>query len=128
MPAATLFGLALAPWLTWPIQRPALSRDELVQIGIRSVDEDEKALCAMNRSGSVRHAPDEMGMHGDAAGAHGVDDDTIFTSASTSISSDAELALGVGTGGPASTYREAQFLCMEMIADTGRLASLTSWN
>ena len=37
---------------------------------------------------------------------------------------DAALAPGVGTavlGGP--TYREAQ-LCMEMIADTGRLASL----
>jgi arginase len=37
---------------------------------------------------------------------------------------DPEIAPGVGTtvpGGP--TYREAQ-LCMEMIADTGRLASL----
>jgi len=37
---------------------------------------------------------------------------------------DPEVAPGVGTtvrGGP--TYREAQ-LCMEMIADTGRLASL----
>jgi arginase len=37
---------------------------------------------------------------------------------------DSEIAPGVGTtvrGGP--TYREAQ-LCMEMIADTGRLGSL----
>ncbi len=46
------------------------------------------------------------------------------TSASTSTSSIPDIAPGVGTtvpGGP--TYREAQ-LCMEMIADTGKLASL----
>ena len=37
---------------------------------------------------------------------------------------DPELAPGVGTGVPGGpTYREAQ-LCMEMIADTGLLASL----
>ncbi len=44
-------------------------------------------------------------------------------SVSTSTSSIPNIAPGVGTtvpGGP--TYREAQ-LCMEMIADTGRLGS-----
>jgi len=55
---------------------------------------------------------------------HGVDDDTHIHVSFDVDFLDAELAPGVGTavpGGP--TYREAH-LCMEMIADTGRLASL----
>jgi arginase len=54
----------------------------------------------------------------------GVDDDTHLHVSLDVDFLDPDLAPGVGTtvpGGP--TYREAQ-LCMEMIADTGRLASL----
>jgi arginase len=54
----------------------------------------------------------------------GLDDDTHLHVSFDVDFLDPEIAPGVGTtvpGGP--TYREAQ-LCMEMIADTGRLASL----
>ena len=54
----------------------------------------------------------------------GVDDDTHVHVSLDVDFLDPDIAPGVGTtvaGGP--TYREAQ-LCMEMVADTGRLASL----
>ena len=54
----------------------------------------------------------------------GMDDDTHLHVSFDVDFLDPAIAPGVGTtilGGP--TYREAQ-LCMEMIADTGRLASL----
>ena len=54
----------------------------------------------------------------------GVDEDTCLHVSLDVDFLDPDIAPGVGTtvrGGP--TYREAQ-LCMEMIADTGRLASL----
>ncbi|HQD65431.1 MAG TPA: arginase family protein, partial [Casimicrobium huifangae] len=105
---------------------PALSRDELVQIGIRSVDEDEKRF--VHEQGLEvfdMRSIDEMGMRTVMQQAlHGVDDDTHIHVSFDVDFLDAELAPGVGTavpGGP--TYREAH-LCMEMIADTGRLASL----
>ena len=55
---------------------------------------------------------------------HGGDDDTHVHVSRDVDFLDPDIAPGVGTtvaGGP--TYREAQ-LCMEMVADTGRLASL----
>ena len=68
---------------------------------------------------------DEMGMrHTLEQALAGVDDDTHLHVSLDVDFLDPEIAPGVGTtvpGGP--TYREAQ-LCMEMIADTGRLASL----
>ena len=69
---------------------------------------------------------DEIGMKPhDGGGAHeGMDDDTHLHVSFDVDFLDPDIAPGVGTtvpGGP--TYREAQ-LCMEMIADTGRLASL----
>ena len=68
---------------------------------------------------------DEMGMrHTMELALAGVDGDTHLHVSFDVDFLDPEIAPGVGTtvrGGP--TYREAQ-LCMEMIADTGRLASL----
>ena len=68
---------------------------------------------------------DEMGMrHTMAQALAGVDGNTHLHVSLDVDFLDPEIAPGVGTtvrGGP--TYREAQ-LCMEMIADTGRLASL----
>jgi arginase len=68
---------------------------------------------------------DEMGMrHTMEQALMGMDENTHLHVSFDVDFLDPEIAPGVGTtvpGGP--TYREAQ-LCMEMIADTGRLASM----
>ena len=105
---------------------PALKRDEIIQIGIRSVDPDEKRF--VHEHGLEvfdMRSIDELGMRMVMERAlNGVDENTHLHVSFDVDFLDPDIAPGVGTtvpGGP--TYREAQ-LCMEMIADTGRLASL----
>ena len=94
------------------------------QIGIRSVDPGEKRF--VHEQGlevfDMRYI-DEMGMRQTMEQAlAGLDADTHLHVSFDVDFLDPDIAPGVGTtvpGGP--TYREAQ-LCMEMIADTGRLA------
>ena len=96
------------------------------QIGIRSVDPGEKRL--VHEAGlevfDMRYI-DEMGMRHTMELALATIDANTHLHVSFDVDFlDADIAPGVGTtvkGGP--TYREAQ-LCMEMIADTGALASL----
>ncbi len=105
---------------------PAIAPSVVRQIGIRSVDEGEKRF--IRQSGlqvfDMRYI-DEMGMKRTMQAAlAGIDDNTHLHVSFDVDFLDASFAPGVGTavkGGP--TYREAQ-LCMEMIADTGRMASL----
>ena len=105
---------------------PALSPKSIRQIGIRSVDQGEKRF--VHEQGlevfDMRYI-DEWGMrHTMQQALAGMDDDTHLHVSFDVDFLDPDIAPGVGTtipGGP--TYREAQ-LCMEMIADTGRLASL----
>ncbi len=105
---------------------PAIHPRVLRQIGIRSVDPGEKRL--VHEAGlevfDMRYI-DEMGMRHTMEMALATLDDNTHLHVSFDVDFlDADIAPGVGTtvpGGP--TYREAQ-LCMEMIADTGRLASL----
>jgi arginase len=105
---------------------PALSPKSIRQIGIRSVDPGEKRL--VHEAGldvfDMRYI-DEMGMrHAMELALATLDANTHLHVSFDVDFLDASIAPGVGTtvqGGP--TYREAQ-LCMEMIADTGRLASL----
>ena len=105
---------------------PAINPSVIRQIGIRSVDEGEKRF--VRQSGLEvfdMRTIDEMGMKRvmEAALA-GMDENTHLHVSFDVDFLDASIAPGVATavrGGP--TYREAQ-LCMEMIADTGRLASL----
>jgi arginase len=105
---------------------PAITPDVVRYIGIRSVDEGEKRLVREARMTvyDMRRI-DEIGMHGVMAEAlAGVDENTHLHVSFDVDFLDPPIAPGVGTtvrGGP--TYREAQ-LCMEMIADTGRLRSL----
>jgi arginase len=126
MPVACLCGFG-PPELTAlggrsPIIDPACIR----QIGVRSVDAGEKRF--VHEQGldvfDMRHV-DEHGMRETMEQAlAGVDGDTHLHVSFDVDFLDPEIAPGVGTqvpGGP--TYREAQ-LCMEMIADTRRLASL----
>lgn len=105
---------------------PAISPKSIKQIGIRSVDPGEKRL--VHEAGldvfDMRYI-DEMGMrHAMELALATLDANTHLHVSFDVDFLDASIAPGVGTtvqGGP--TYREAQ-LCMEMIADTGRLASL----
>ncbi len=105
---------------------PAISPKSVRQIGIRSVDAGEKRL--VHEAGldvfDMRYI-DEMGMrHAMELALATLDANTHLHVSFDVDFLDASIAPGVGTtvkGGP--TYREAQ-LCMEMIADTGRLASL----
>lgn len=105
---------------------PALRPEQIRQIGIRSVDPGEKRL--VHEQGlevfDMRFI-DEEGMRRTMERAlQGLDADTHLHVSFDVDFLDPEIAPGVGTtvpGGP--TYREAQ-LCMEMIADSGCLASL----
>lgn len=107
-------------------ERPALRASELRQIGIRSVDAGEKRL--VHDAGievfDMRFI-DEHGMRAAMERAlAGMDENTHLHVSLDVDFLDPEIAPGVATtvrGGP--TYREAQ-LCMEMMADTGLLASL----
>ncbi|MDE2138176.1 MAG: arginase family protein, partial [Gammaproteobacteria bacterium] len=105
---------------------PAIDPAWVRQVGIRSVDAGEKRF--VHEQGldvfDMRHV-DEMGMRATMEQAlAGLDHDTHLHVSFDVDFLDPGIAPGVGTrvpGGP--TYREAQ-LCMEMIADTRRLASL----
>jgi arginase len=106
--------------------QPALHPKEIRQIGIRSVDAGEKKLVhEMGIEVFDMRFIDEMGMRHAMELALALMDGNTHLHVSLDVDFlDPDIAPGVGTtvrGGP--TYREAQ-LCMEMIADTGRLASL----
>ncbi|MES2912464.1 MAG: arginase [Pseudomonadota bacterium] len=126
MPVACLLGHGPASLTGWSGQPAALAPEDIAFIGIRSVDADEKQ--AIKQLGlqvyDMRHL-DEHGMRNTMTEAlHGVDENTHLHVSFDLDCLDPLEAPGVGTGvrgGP--TYREMQ-LCMEMIADTGRLASL----
>ena len=126
MPVACLCGHGPAELTGIGGHTPAITPDVVRQIGIRSVDPGEKRF--VHEVGlevfDMRYI-DEMGMrHTMEQALMGLDENTHLHVSFDVDFLDPEIAPGVGTtvpGGP--TYREAQ-LCMEMIADTGRLASL----
>ena len=126
MPVACLCGHGPAVLTGIGGHTPAITADVVRQIGIRSVDPGEKRF--VHQVGlevfDMRYI-DEMGMrHTMEQALMGLDENTHLHVSFDVDFLDPEIAPGVGTtvpGGP--TYREAQ-LCMEMIADTGRLASL----
>ena len=126
MPVACLCGHGPAELTHIGGHVPALSPADIRQIGIRSVDEGEKRF--VHEAGievfDMRYI-DEMGMrHTMEQALLDLDEHTHLHVSLDVDFLDPDIAPGVGTtvrGGP--NYREAQ-LCMEMIADTGRLASL----
>lgn len=126
MPVACLFGQGPPELTGIGGQTPALTPDAMRQIGIRSVDREEKQhlLTLGLQIFDMRHI-DEYGMRQTMEQAlAGIDEHTHLHVSFDIDFLDPAVAPGVGTavpGGP--TYRETQ-LCMEMIADTGRLASL----
>jgi arginase len=126
MPVACLAGNGPRELIELGGSAPAISASSISQIGIRSVDAGEKKL--VHDTGldiyDMRYI-DEMGMKRvmeEALG--GIGPDTHLHVSFDVDFLDPGIAPGVGTtvpGGP--NYREAQ-LCMEMIADTGRLGSV----
>ncbi len=126
MPLACLCGFGPRELTGIGGTTPALQAAWVRQIGVRSVDAGEKRF--VHEQGldvfDMRHV-DEMGMRQTMEQAlAGLDRDTHLHVSFDVDFLDPEISPGVGTqvpGGP--TYREAQ-LCMEMIADTHRLASL----
>jgi arginase len=126
MPLACLCGFGPQELVQLGGAVPAISSQWIRQVGIRSVDSGEKRFVqeqglevfdmrSVDELG-VRQVMDCVLADMDANTHLHVSFDVDFL--------DPEIAPGVGTtvpGGP--SYREAQ-LCMEMIADTGRLGSL----
>jgi arginase len=126
MPVACLCGLGPAELIDLSDQVPAIDPRSIRQIGIRSVDQGEKRLVhEVNIDVFDMRYIDEVGIRRTLEVAlDGMDSSTHLHVSFDVDFLDPDIAPGVGTtvpGGP--SYREAQ-LCMEMIADTGRLASL----
>ena len=126
MPVACLCGFGPKELIEIGGHVPALSAKWVRQIGIRSVDEGEKRFVhAQDLEVFDMRYIDEMGMRAAMELALALMDANTHLHVSFDVDFlDPAIAPGVGTtvrGGP--TYREAQ-LCMEMIADTGRLGSM----
>ena len=126
MPVACLCGKGPKELIEIGGHVPAISPKWIRQIGIRSVDPGEKRFVhEMGLEVFDMRYIDEMGMrHAMELALATLDAHTHLHVSFDVDFLDPAVAPGVGTtvkGGP--TYREAQ-LCMEMIADTGRMASL----
>ncbi|MDM0038766.1 arginase [Variovorax sp. J22G21] len=126
MPVACLLGHGPAALTGWSGEQAAVAPDAIRFLGIRSVDAEEKKSIRAHglQVFDMRHI-DEHGMRTTMTEAlQDVDDNTHLHVSFDLDCLDPDYAPGVGTGvrgGP--TWREMQ-LCMEMIADTGRLGSL----
>ena len=126
MPVACLCGLGPGALVNLGRPGPAIRADEVRQIGIRSVDREEKRLVKEHALDiyDMRYI-DEIGVRRVMEEAlDGVDADTHLHVSFDVDMLDPSIAPGTGTRVPGGVnYREAQ-LMMEMIADTGRMASL----
>jgi arginase len=126
MPVACLCGFGPQELIEIGGHVPAIQAKWVRQIGIRSVDEGERRFVHEQdlEVFDMRYI-DEHGMRVTMEQALlGLDDNTHLHVSFDVDFLDPVMAPGVGTtvpGGP--TYREAH-LCMEMIADTGRMASM----
>ncbi|EKZ99446.1 arginase [Cupriavidus metallidurans] len=126
MPVACLCGDGPAPLVSLGGVTPATSPQNIRQIGIRSVDaEEKKRLRELGLTVYDMRYIDENGMRATMEQAlAGIDADTHLHVSFDVDFLDSQIAPGVGTavrGGP--TYREAH-LALEMIEDTGALGSI----
>lgn len=126
MPVACLCGLGPQVLTHLGQHSPALQPAQVRQIGIRSVDPEEKRLIKQHQVDvyDMRYI-DENGMKRTMQAAlAGVDANTHLHVSFDVDFLDPQIAPGVGTTVPGGVnYREAQ-LVMEMIADTGLMGSL----
>ena len=126
MPLACLCGFGPPELAQWQGSAPAIMPQWVRQVGIRSVDAGERRFVHQQQLAvfDMRYI-DEMGVRKamELALADMPADMHLHVSFDVDFL-DPQIAPGVGTtvaGG--MSYREAQ-LCMEMIADTGRVGSL----
>ena len=126
MPVACLCGIGPDALTSLGGHVPAITPEQIRQIGIRSVDRGEKRLVKEHGLDiyDMRYI-DEIGMRRVMEEAlEGVDADTHLHVSFDVDMLDPSIAPGTGTRVPGGVnYREAQ-LMMEMIADTGRMGSL----
>ncbi|KQP20026.1 arginase [Pseudorhodoferax sp. Leaf267] len=126
MPVSCLLGHGPAELVGWAGTPAALTAEQIDFVGVRSVDAAEKE--AVRAFGlqvfDMRHI-DEHGMRNTMTEVlQDMDENTHLHVSFDADCLDPADAPGVGTGVPGGpTYREMQ-LCMEMLADTGRLGSL----
>ena len=127
MPVAVAAGRGHAELLDVSAKRPMIHPNNIYQVGIRSVDHEEKKL--VKKHGLIVYDMrriDEIGMR--AAMTEILEDikqKDAYIHVSFDVDSlDPTIAPGVGTTIPGGlTYREAQ-LCMEMVHDSGRMISM----
>ncbi|MGI8560538.1 MAG: arginase [Luteimonas sp.] len=126
MPVACLCGIGPRALTHLGGDAPAISADQVRQIGIRSVDRGEKRLVKEHGLDiyDMRYI-DEVGMKRVMEEAlEGIGDGTHLHVSFDVDMLDPAIAPGTGTRVPGGVdYREGQ-LIMEMIADTGRMGSL----
>jgi arginase len=126
MPVACLFGQGPQALTRLGGVSPVLRAAQFAQIGLRSVDEGEKRMVqTLGYRAYDMRAIDEKGIREVMSLALSRMEPNTHLHVSLDVDFlDPDIAPGVGTpvrGGP--SFREAQ-LCMEMIADTGLMASL----
>lgn len=126
MPVACLMGHGPKELINYSGQTPAIQPADIRLIGIRSVDDGErKFIHEMGMQVFDMRYIDEYGMRNVMSSVLANLDSNTHLHVSFDLDClDPGIAPGVGTavlGGP--SYREAQ-LCMEMVADTGLMASL----
>lgn len=126
MPVACLMGHGPKELINYSGQTPAIQPADIRLIGIRSVDDGErKFIHEMCMQVFDMRYIDEYGMRNVMSSVLANLDSNTHLHVSFDLDClDPGIAPGVGTavlGGP--SYREAQ-LCMEMVADTGLMASL----
>lgn len=126
MPVACLMGHGPKELIHYSGQTPAIQPADIRLIGIRSVDDGErKFIHEMGMQVFDMRYIDEYGMRNVMSSVLANLDSNTHLHVSFDLDClDPGIAPGVGTavlGGP--SYREAQ-LCMEMVADTGLMASL----
>jgi arginase len=126
MPLSSLCGFGPPELVTLGGVRPAIKPQWVRQVGIRSVDAGEREFVhTQDLEVFDMRCIDEIGIRKAMELALGDMDEECHLHVSFDVDFlDPEIAPGVGTTVPGGmSYREAQ-LCMEMIADTGRMASL----
>ncbi|MBC3918052.1 arginase [Undibacterium sp. CY18W] len=126
MPVACLMGHGPKELINYAGHTPAIQATDIRLIGIRSVDDGERRFIhEMGMQVFDMRYIDEYGMRNVMSSALANLDSNTHLHVSFDLDClDPGIAPGVGTavlGGP--SYREAQ-LCMEMVADTGLMASL----
>jgi arginase len=127
MPVAVLLGLGIPPLVNLGRHGAKVKAEDVVLLGTRDLDYDERGL--LKNSGVTIYTMREIDEQGIGAVVRHILDHTLKHAKRLHISLDMDVldphdAPGVGTPAPGGlTYREAH-LTMEILHDSGRIASM----